>query len=426
MLSQDAKGVLVIAYVFPPYPGVGGRRWAKFVKYFSRHGNRVHVICAKNPFDHASSWMQDLQALSVNVHALPSFYPAVLQTKPATVLQKIAYRAWLLFLNLYSVGNRYERALFWKSSMISKAAEIIQQEHIRNVIVTGPPFYCLHHSLDLKKKFPAINLIMDIRDMWTDNQSFLGYSALSAKRLAYEQQLEKEVMNGADVVVSVAEAMTKRFKARCENHTTRFETILNGFDSDDFQGLDTSSIKNSSGEHIRMVFTGTLYQAIDSVMMPFVDALKRLKEQEPNVFSRLQFDFYGDAPQHYRDLLLNSFPATCRFHKTIPLKEMFARIAEAHYTMLFLADDHTFSTSSKFFEYMAMKKKVLVFSKQGELGTFVEREKIGIAITPDSMDKQLLRFVAEHDTGNQAFPASFDVNRYSVESLASEFEKLLI
>ena len=36
--------LLVIAYKFPPYAGVGGFRWAKLSKYLARLGHEVHVV----------------------------------------------------------------------------------------------------------------------------------------------------------------------------------------------------------------------------------------------------------------------------------------------------------------------------------------------------------------------------------------------
>ena len=425
MSSSIDKSVLVIAFVFPPYPGVGGRRWAKFVKYFRRHGKRVHVLCAQNPFSSESAWMQDVDGLKPIVVAIPSRFPAVLQIKPKSFFEKIAYRLSLQYLKFVSNGNMYERALFWKASMIREASEIIEREQVRNVIVTGPPFYCLHHSLELKRLNPSIRLIVDIRDMWTDNQSFLGYSSLSSSRMEEERRLEQEVIDGADVVVTVAEHMTKLLRNRSSNPKTKFETILNGFDSDDLEGIKPFATPSPTDSKIRLIFTGTLYDYIDSVMVPFVEALEALRNERSSLFHRLQFDFYGDAPKAYRDNLKQKFPQTCLFHGSVPLKEMYAHLAESHYAMLFLADDHAFSTSSKFFEYMAMRKKVLVFSIPGELGDFVEREHIGYAITPADMMRKLLDFIEAHDAGKGVFPAHFDVYQYSIDKLSKDYESLL-
>ena len=41
---NNLKHVLLISYSYPPYPGIGGRRWAKFSKYLSRLGFVIHVI----------------------------------------------------------------------------------------------------------------------------------------------------------------------------------------------------------------------------------------------------------------------------------------------------------------------------------------------------------------------------------------------
>ena len=50
--------ILLISYTFPPHPGIGGRRWAKFSKYLSKLNYIVHVIHVANPFDEDSLWFR--------------------------------------------------------------------------------------------------------------------------------------------------------------------------------------------------------------------------------------------------------------------------------------------------------------------------------------------------------------------------------
>jgi hypothetical protein len=47
---NSEKTILIICYGFPPFPGIGGRRWAKFSKYLSSYGFNINVIASKNPF----------------------------------------------------------------------------------------------------------------------------------------------------------------------------------------------------------------------------------------------------------------------------------------------------------------------------------------------------------------------------------------
>ena len=113
------KNILLLSYVFPPYPGIGGRRWAKFAKYLSRKGYTVHVICAKNPFSDISLWMKDVQNdPNIIVYPISPEYPSILLRKPVSVVEKIMYRFNDLRIRLAAKGNPYERAVFWRNEML--------------------------------------------------------------------------------------------------------------------------------------------------------------------------------------------------------------------------------------------------------------------------------------------------------------------
>ena len=69
------KHILLASYVFPPYPDIGSRRWAKFAKYLARDGFNVHVVAARNPFKEQSLWTADIKHENIYLHYLPPFFP---------------------------------------------------------------------------------------------------------------------------------------------------------------------------------------------------------------------------------------------------------------------------------------------------------------------------------------------------------------
>ena len=76
--------ILLVCYSFPPNPGVGGRRWAKFAKYLVKSGHYVEVINAKLTTDKLSTWSKDAQLLHEknHVHSLPTSYPEIININP--------------------------------------------------------------------------------------------------------------------------------------------------------------------------------------------------------------------------------------------------------------------------------------------------------------------------------------------------------
>ena len=72
--------------MFPPSPGIGGRRWVKFAKYLIRDNYDIRVISAKSKFKNSlSNWNSDLQEIKHLVDYIPSGYPFYLGINPYEV-----------------------------------------------------------------------------------------------------------------------------------------------------------------------------------------------------------------------------------------------------------------------------------------------------------------------------------------------------
>jgi hypothetical protein len=416
---QDPKTILLICHSFPPYPGIGGRRWAKFAKYLQRDGHTVKVIASQNPFKTSSEWSNDVKGLDVTY--LPFNYPSVLKKSTGlNLLDKIAYRLALAYVKTFGKGNYYDRSLFWKEQIIKAASEIIRKHQIKNVIVTCPPFHMAHHCLDLKTLFKDINLISDFRDLWTTDYSLSPLKHMSQQRQTYETSIEKEVLKSSDVVLTVSEEMVNEFrriepKANCH-------TLKNGFDEDDFVG--DSPVRKSTDGKINLVFTGTLYTNLDNLFVPLLDALKKMRMEFPDHYKKLSFHFYGSAPEKIRALC--SGEKSIKFYGTIPLKEVYRKISEADLCMLFLNDAYTFSLSTKFYEYVSQKKKIVLFSNQGKTADLIEQKDLGYWISPERTFDGLMNLIELSKSGAiHEWKTTLNIYEYSVKTITKQLEAYL-
>lgn len=375
------KKVLIIAYSFPPYPGIGGRRWAKFAKYLKKLNTDVFVIASENPFNEESHWTPDIKDVSVT--RLPLKYPASLIKFPRSISGRINYKLSKFFVQSSTKGNYYDKTIFWKKQLLEAAKEIIEKKQIKNVIVTGAPYHLMHHSLTLKEWKSELNLIVDFRDFWTDNPPEL-LGDLSAKRLNEEKRLEQQVLEKADRVLTVSDHMSKILQAKILQK--KVKTIINGFDEEDF-GLKMAPAKNT--DIILFVFTGTLYHHLTSVFVPFCNALQKFKKDEPQLYSKLRFEFYGSADQQNIDLIKQYSLEIVSFHKGLPLKQAIQKINDSDYCLLFLMDTYSFSLSTKFCEYIAARKPIVLFSERGNSSEFIEKNGFGFWINPTTVYEQL-------------------------------------
>ncbi|MEO1381615.1 MAG: hypothetical protein AAFV78_00075, partial [Bacteroidota bacterium] len=190
---------MLICLRFPPSPGIGGRRWAKFAKELATRGYRIHVIAALETNEESSLWTEDVQHPNIHIYDVPNLYP---ELKPSSSLWQKVKNRWVLQQLLWDTqGTPFDKGIYWKKGMLRKAKELIDQHNISRVIATGAPFSILYHSVELKEQFPHIQLIVDYRDPWLHAVNY-GMQDLSPKRKAFEHAQEQKVLRKADLIIA--------------------------------------------------------------------------------------------------------------------------------------------------------------------------------------------------------------------------------
>jgi hypothetical protein len=413
------KTILLICHSFPPYPGIGGRRWAKFAKYLSQNGHSVKIIASENPFSKRSEWLNDVK--NADVTFLPFNYPFVLKKDTAlSFFDKLIYRAALLYVKCFGKGNYYDRSLFWEKQIIKTSSDLISKHKIKNVIVTCPPFHIAFYCLRLKNIFPEINLVTDFRDLWSGDFSLSGLKLMSGKRQSEEIRMEKEVLERSDIVLTVSVKMTNAFKAQVPK--CNCYTLPNGFDEDDFKNI--ADMPKKQNKKITFVFTGTLYANLQNIFTPLIKALKKLKAEQPELYSLLSFNFYGNIPHEIKTICSGN--EAIHFHGSIPLNEVYEKISGSDMCLLFLTDAYTFSLSTKFYEYVSQKKKMIVFSKKGDATDFIEQNNLGYWISPENCYEGLIKLIELHKSGQTAYwNSTLNISDFSVKALTKQLEKYL-
>lgn len=416
------KKILIVSYTFPPYPGIGGRRWAKFAKYLAQKGYEIHVVCSENPFDEQSSWLQDIQYPSIKVYPLPVKYPMVMLLGVNNLFDKLIYRFWKIYFSFYSKGVIYERTIFWKKQLLEKASELIEKERIKNVIVSIPPYRLAVYTTELKRKFPYINFIVDYRDPWTDNKSFHGFKDITSARFKYEEGMEKEVINSADYIITVSEKMTDNIKARNTTHA-KIITVTNGYDPADI--LPVVDKKTWGDNKIRFIYAGTLYSNLNYIISPLLDYLEKLKNTNKPLYDQLSFEFYGKQNPELAGQIIRFKSPAISIHDTLPLGQMQEKIRNGNFCTLMSAPDHSFAFNTKFVEYVANRKPILLFSYPGETSDFLRKNKLGFHINPPDIENNLNEFFAGMPGVIENFNSKYNIEPFSIPFLTTKIEAIL-
>ena len=217
------------------------------------------------------------------------------------------------------------------------------------------------------------------------------------------KKAEELVAKGFDKIITVADEMGEYFVKKYLLKTDSVQTINNGFDYDDFR------VNHNHTSNHTIVFTGTLYEkALDSFLI-FFNQLNTLKTE-------YTFHFYGEV----HESILPYFKGSDKlfYHEKIALNLVYEKIAESDACLLFLTDDLTFSFSTKFVEYLSQNKPILVFSKPGKTGEFVNQNKLGF-----QMDNSNLNDVLNLLKNNN--PSTYEISSFDVKNLTYKLIDLL-
>ena len=349
-------------------------------------------------------------------------YPKYLLFKPKSLSEKIFYRLSLLFLKTVTANNYYDRAVLWGAQIKKTATEIIRKEKITNVIASGAPFHLIYHVLKVKQNIPGLNLIADFRDMWTSLPFYMGISSLSASRLKKELAMETDITDHADVIISVSDEILNGYRKKCHNPQTKFAEIPNGFDKDDIPAVNPTAIGSPvpSDNKIHFVFTGTLYLQIEYIFVPFLKALEAIRNENIKNYNLMQFSFYGDFPDKYKELVRKMNIEIIKSSGHISLDEVYGKISASSLGMLFLIPEVNYSFSTKFCEYLSMRKKIIVFSKPGKTSDFIIRNNLGYAASAENIKETLLQVITDFKENRLELKSDFDVDQYSIEHLTGK------
>ena len=407
--------ILIVNFTFPPYAGVGGRRWAKFAKYLKKQEIPFHVIASQR-LETASNWTKDIETYKDSVSYIPGSYPLILTSNPQTVWAKIKYRLALMREKYLAQGNYYDISKYWEKELIPlMRKKIVEGTNV--IIYSIPPFRGAYFISKLKNDFPNVQFIADFRDPWTSNRTSFGFESLSEKNLRHEIEMEREVIHSFDKVMSVSKEINDYLIHTHKAPADKFHVLKNGFDVDD------KGSPNNTTDKISFAFIGTFYQKAKHLFDEFTQAISDLETEHPEWFEKVAFNFYGHKPDYFNAGIENT--SSIHHHGLISLEEASQQIANARACMLFLADDTNYSFSTKFYEYVSNKKPVLLFAKSGITSEFITENSIGISLAPGEIKEQLKKVILQAISNDLIFNTNFDTKPFEVNQLTKNLLKII-
>lgn len=304
----------------------------------------------------------------------------------------------------------------WNRYAFKKAKEIIKQESISTVITTSPPHSTQLIGLQLKKKF-KLNWIADLRDPWTDIYYYDRMYPTALARLI-DKKFEKSVLETADTVITVSKGVKQLFLQKSTKlDPSKFKIIPNGFDPEDFEGLESDKSKKS----FTILYAGTLTDQYP--LKGFLNAL------EASSFSKkVTLKFIGRQDQSSRQLLeIFSKSLDIQLVGYIPKAKLNQELVNCDATLMIIPEiaNNKGILTGKLFDYLGAGKSILCIGPvDGDAAEIINDTSAGVVFPYSNFDRlnEALSILFSKGT----FPAdSLKIQNYSRRIQAQEISKFL-
>jgi glycosyltransferase involved in cell wall biosynthesis len=428
--------VLLISCYFPPTGGVQVLRALSLARYLPECGIDLHVLTTKNPsvptFDYG---LGKQIPESVTIHRTLTLEPPFHLRKkiwsrlkgsssPATKAAP-TQAPGLLGRAKRSLGDVVARTLcpdpqvLWYPTAIREAKRIVRQHGIEAVVVTAPPFSAFLIGNELKRRFPRLSLITDIRDEWityfAKTFAFAGNEYVMAKANA----IERATVELSDCVVPVTTASMDEIRSRYPAQpASKFRVVANGFDPASFAGFQS---RPSDSGKIVVTYTGTIYEPASPKI--FLDALDKLPEE---VRARFEVRFIGRMAEEFDQSIFANRKCDVRVMGFVPQSEAFRYLEESDYLLLPWAD--SLNVPGKLYEYVATRKPIIALTRpDAEVVKVIRGTQTGWCI--DRSDTSLLHAFLMQISGlgpkPELVPNEAVIRRYERPALAREYANLI-
>ena len=446
------RKILIVAYHFPPDGAVGSIRPAKFAKHLKALGWEPFILSVQER--HIP--LKDPQRLR-DVEGVPVLRTAVWPTLPGLALRlKERLRAlrrggtgsaapaasllphpaperrpgfagrWLADCKrvLDSLLELPDQQIGWLAPAVWEGCRLVRRERIGVVLATSPPRTASLVGLCLKA-LCQVKLVTDLRDPWylPELEQFEPRSRASN---AIEIRLERAILKRSDLLITTTDHYRTHLQEKYPQiPATSFRTIWNGFDAEDFQGLEEA---RGSGK-FTLSYLGTFYMR--RTPWELLLALKELVAEGAVPTSGIEVDFIGNVrsaegcsvEEQVRTLGLSG---CVRVQDPVPYRESLRKMKESDVLLLF-APCQYHCIPGKAYEYLGAGKRILCFAEEGATADLIRKTKAGIVVDPRDVPaiKAALRdLYCEHLAGGGSAVAP-DVSRFERKGLSLELAELI-
>ena len=419
------KKVLIITYYWPPAGGSGVQRWLKFSKYLPQNGWKPYIFTPDSPsFDVKDEDLISDIHIETEVWTTPIWEPYSLKDKlfgksESSNAGIIQYKSSTENKIMNWVrGNIFipDPKVFWVKPSIKLLNKKIKEEGITHVVSTGPPHSMHLIALGLKKQNPDLKWVADFRDPWSE-LDLLNEFHLTKKSKQKYRKLEKEVLQNADVTLTVSETWVESFKILGSNNV---KLITNGFDVDDFEVRERENDKFIIGH----------FGLLNHLRNPknLWKTLHDLCDENPDFNVKLEIRLSGNIDTEVLQNITQYFHLKNKVKVLgyLSHKEVLREYNESSVLLLLLFNSESGigNYPGKIFEYFAAKRPILGFGpKESDTQKLMEKTESGNYHYYE--DVNLKENIISLFENKEEFVVSDEINNFTRKKLTKQLSVLL-
>jgi len=417
--------VLIITYYWPPGSGAGVQRWLKFSKYLPEFGWQPLVLTIDPDFatypaiDNTliKELPDDIKVWKTKATDYFKLYDKDKSKIPAAGFANSVDDTLKGKLLRFVRGNFFipDPRRGWNKYAFKKACELIEDEGIKYIITTSPPHSTQLVGLKLRKKYPEIKWIADLRDPWTDIYYYdQFYPSFISK--AIDRNLEKKVLKTCDRIITVGKSLKNHFSSKTGGIQNKIEVITNGFDDDDFTGYTASE-----PEKFTISYIGTLSDSYP--VNGLLEALNKLSNEE----FELKLRFVGTVSKKQKDLIHSKLKESdLEFVHYVDHASAIKYMLDTT-LLLLIIPDHVSSKSiitGKIFEYIATGKPIICIGPEdGDAAGIINEAGSGKTFKYDD-EKGIYNFV-KYLKVNEITSNKISVSGFNRKNLTAKIASIL-
>lgn len=392
--NNTVKKVLILTYYFPPSGGAGVQRWLKMLKYLPQLDVCPYVITVdenKASYPQLDASLQNDVAAVLKVYKTPtcevlSAYKRISPTHeiPYGGFANEATPTFMQKVARFVRGNFFlpDPRKGWNKYAFKQACRVIDEEGIDTVITTSPPHSTQLVGLKLKKKYPNITWIADLRDPWTDIYYSKDLYPTTLAR-AINARYEKHVLQRADLVLTVSDDCARLFAAKTATQQP-IVVLPNGYDADDFAHVE--QVPNKGKKVLSYVGVFSPQYSMDVL----VNALHQIA---PTWAGKLLLRFVGVVCDEAKQQLA-TLPYEVEYIDYVSHSKAISYMCSADVLLLCIPDipNNQGILTGKLFEYLAAQRPILLMGpEEGDAAAILQKCQAGTCCGYDA--EQIARYL---------------------------------